>query len=93
LYTNKDFEIFFGNTDVAEDIRDSEKFRLEYLIDQLKECATDLGKAGLNEFMALILEILVAIFKAQNNIGGQIEIYGMLGRDALEVCVFFGVFF
>jgi hypothetical protein len=86
LYTDRDFELFFGNTDVADDIRGSPVFKLNNLIKELEICASDLCKAGLNEFVSPILEILIAIYKAQNDLRNLIRIHKMVAELALEVC-------
>jgi hypothetical protein len=89
LYTDEDFKIFFGKTDVAEDIQDSVAFKVENLIMELETCAKDLAKANLNEYMVPILEILTAVYQAQNNIKGLIQVHTMFSKNVFEVFFFF----
>jgi hypothetical protein len=85
LYTKEDFKIFFGKTDVAEDIRDSNTLKVDNLIMELETCVKDLATAHLNEFMIPILEILTAIYQAQNNIKGLMHVHEIFANSVFKV--------
>lgn len=83
LYEEAALASFFGGTEVEDDIRDSGMLDLDNLTDELLKCAMNLETSHFNEYTYGVLEILIGIYRAQNNLDKLNIAHGLL-RDCVS---------